>query len=154
MKRILNVEIVISLLFPAVSIFLNERESHSWLTIRIILMLSLTIKVALAILSIYFLLTRPKLHLRQDNNQNTNSARQVDYNRTWKAIVHIATIQIVYILCNLPLGVFFIIFIDGDDKNAVPTNEQAAGTEIILFWLLRVSETYNGINACLYYGTM
>ena len=147
-KRILTVEVILTLCSLGALSFFNEKSRSFWLFIGTLLLSVTIIMSILALLSIYCLLKRPRIIGANATNQNQ---ARMDFNRIWKPIIRIVPIQIAYILCNLPFAILCMMVKPVHPSNATQTAyQQFAETEIDLYWMVILSELYNGINACLY----
>ena len=144
-KRIIITSIILCPTIQIITSLITDDDTIYWIMTGVFIPVTLFIMLASSILTINGLLNRPRRILRA----NHNNARRDYYNRTWKPVIRIITIQIVYILCSLPITVYSVLFINNDDTGKVTTStlEQSFRNQL---WFMMVSEMYNGINACLY----
>ena len=144
-KIIIIAEMTFALCIPVVFSFLSEDELLAWIIQVVISLLLIFLILILGFASVYCLLTRPNSGLR------ANAASRLDYNRIWKPIIRIATIQTTYVLCHLPMTVFSVILIlTAPAGYQSISSEEIVRNEIITIWLYMLIEFYNGLNACLY----
>ena len=146
-KKFIIAEIAIAILTPiALTLFVNTDAFIAWIVQSVISFLWLLIMLVLATLTVFSVLNRSKLGLRAD----TASSR-LDYNRIWKPIIRIATIQIAYVLCHLPMTAFSVVLILTTQAGyQTVSSEEIVRNEIITIWMYVLMEFYYGLNACLY----
>ena len=151
-KRIIVCEVVFLIfLVPPGSIFTSENDGTLWLAQGCIFLFVLLVVTILVVLCIKILLDRPSLNqLKAD----TSSSSKRDYNRVWKPIIRILTIQIAFIITHLPITVYSYYMTDQllfkDSLLIQQTIEDSVNVEIMALWLYMLSEFYSGLNACLY----
>ena len=144
-KRSIILGLLLGLAFLAVTRVFATDESLGLIITSILILGIICITLASSIITIIGLWRRPGRSLRA-NQSNSASAR----NRTLKPIIRIVTIQIAYLLCNLPLTLYSILTLNQQTKHGqmtISTLKQASRNQL---WLIIVSEIYNGINSCLY----
>ena len=147
MRKIIIAEIVFALLVPVGLFLLRQDEFLSWVLQGVLSFLCLVMMLTLASLSVYCVLSRSR-----DTGLRANmAASRVNYNRIWKPVIRIATIQIAYVLCNLPLAVYsFVLILSDPADHEMITSEAIIKNKIITLWLYTLMDFYNGLNACLY----
>ena len=144
MKKIIIAEIVFALSIPVAMFFINGNDFLAWLIQGLLFLIWLVVMFCLACMSIYCVLSRSR-----DRGLRANvAASRQDYNRIWKPIIRLATIQTAYVLCHLPLTVFSFAHIPA--KQQTMSLEETTKNKIITLWLYTLMDFYNGLNACLY----
>ena len=140
-------EIALSVLIGVSMVFFSGNEFFMWVLQGVFSFLWLILMLVLALISVFIVLTRSNRSL----SGNMKASNRLDYNRRWKPIIRIATIQIAYILCNLPLTVSSLTFILTTPSGLQEMSlEEITRHEIITIWMYALVDFNHGLNACLY----
>ena len=145
-RVIIITEIALAVPFPIAVLSLSVESFIGWILQGVISMLWLILMLILTFLTVYFILERPSNFVR------VNVTSRNDYHRIWKPIIRIATIQIAYLLCHLPMVVFSVNLMLASPSTVDQTisPDENVRNEIITIWMYLFVEFYYGLNACLY----